>query len=116
MNFSRGCDAVLGIMGPLSAPSSPSSHSYGSDGYHSDPDQTIEDNGDSEMVDHYRMLYNENRTQTLDALNGLQQLKHVYHLKTKILFSIIVVRQSNRRNHTLIMSHIVAKKYVRCFV
>lgn len=47
MNYSRGCDAVLGLMGPLSTPSSPTSTggggggggcSSGSDGYHSDSD------------------------------------------------------------------------------
>lgn len=42
MNYSRGCEAVLGLMGPLSlsAPSSPTSNgcSSGSDGYHSDSD------------------------------------------------------------------------------
>jgi hypothetical protein len=39
MNFSRGCDAVLGIMGPITTPSSPTNNSYcNSDGYHSDSD------------------------------------------------------------------------------
>lgn len=41
MNFSRGCEAVLGLMGPISTPSSPisnSANSSGSDGYHSDSD------------------------------------------------------------------------------
>lgn len=41
MNFSRGCEAVLGLMGQISMPSSPSSNSTnscGSDGYHSDSD------------------------------------------------------------------------------
>ena len=37
MNYSRGCDAVLSIMGQVSTPASPTSGS-GSDGYHSDSD------------------------------------------------------------------------------
>lgn len=90
MNFSRGCDAVLGIMGPSSIPSSPSTNSYGSDGYHSDSDQFTDPN-DSEMVRLYRMLYIQNRMDTLEALDKLPQLKRTNHLKAKILFSIIVV-------------------------
>lgn len=89
MNFSRGCDSVLNIMGPLTAPPSPSSNnSYGSDGYHSDSDS---DAGDSEMVNMYRTLYIQHRNQTLEALDVLPQLKKTNHLKAKILFSIIVV-------------------------
>lgn len=38
MNFSRGCDAVLGLMGPITKPSSPGGNSISSDGYHSDSD------------------------------------------------------------------------------
>lgn len=43
------------------------------------------------MVTQYRILYLENRTDTLEALDGLPQLKNVQNLKAKILFSIIVV-------------------------
>lgn len=92
MNFSRGCDAVLGIMGPLTAPPSPSGNSYGSDGYHSDSEHCV-DVGDSEMVKLYRTLYIKHRMETLDALDQLVQLKRTNHLKAKILFSIIVVCQ-----------------------
>lgn len=90
MNFSRGCDTVLGIMGPLTAPSSPSINSYGSDGYHSDSDQ-FHDENNTELVRQYRVLYIKNRTSTLESLDKLVQLKHVHFLKVKILFSIIVV-------------------------
>lgn len=90
MNFSRGCDAVLNIMGPMTAPPSPSSNSYGSDGYHSDAD-TVSESSDSEMVKLYRSLYIKHRMATLEALDQLSQLKSTNHLKAKILFSIIVV-------------------------
>lgn len=92
MNFSRGCDTVLGIMGPLTlaTPSSPSINSYGSDGYHSDSDQ-FHDETNTELVRQYRVLYIKNRTSTLESLDKLVQLKHVHYLKEKILFSIIVV-------------------------
>lgn len=42
MNFSRGCDIVMKLMGP-STPSSPSSVSFSSDGYHSDSEAPVED-------------------------------------------------------------------------
>ncbi|EDS35944.1 conserved hypothetical protein [Culex quinquefasciatus] len=89
MNYSRGCDAVLGLMGPLSTPSSPTSTggggggggcSSGSDGYHSD--------SDSDET-------NKNRIDTLDSLNSLPQLKHAHQLKAKILFSIIVATMAS---------------------
>lgn len=92
MNFSRGCDSVLSIMGPLAAPASPN-NSYGSDGYHSDSES---DAGDSEMVNMYRTLYIQHRNQTLEALDLLPQLKRTNHLKAKILFSIIVVSDNFR--------------------
>lgn len=100
MNFSRGCDTVLSIMGTAmptaatKAPPSPSGNSCGSsDGYHSDGDNDVVTVGgaDSEMVELYRTLYVQHRNETLDALDQLQQLKRTDHLKTKILFSIIVV-------------------------
>nr|XP_029729680.1 uncharacterized protein LOC109415420 [Aedes albopictus] len=92
MNYSRGCEAVLGLMGPLSlsAPSSPTSNgcSSGSDGYHSDSDT---DETNSELVRQYGVMYSKNRIDTLDSLNSLPQLKHAHQLKAKILFSIIVL-------------------------
>uniref|UniRef100_A0A034W3A6 Mitochondria-eating protein n=1 Tax=Bactrocera dorsalis TaxID=27457 RepID=A0A034W3A6_BACDO len=94
MNFAQGCEAVLQLMGPESLPTSPtaicsgSNSSNCSDGYHSD-DSTNEET--SEMVTQYRTLYLENRADTLEALDGLPQLKHVQNLKAKILFSIIVL-------------------------
>ena len=45
----------------------------------------------SGMVSQYRLLYLEIRTDTLEALDSMPQLKHVHNLKAKILFSIIVV-------------------------
>lgn len=103
MNFSRGCDTVLSIMGTVTpsaatkAPPSPSGNSCGSsDGYHSDGDCDVTGvGGDSEMVQLYRKLYVQHRNETLDALDQLPQLKRTDHLKTKILFSIIVVSFAN---------------------
>lgn len=43
------------------------------------------------MVTQYRSLYLENRSDTLESLDSMPQLKHVHNLKAKILFSIIVV-------------------------
>lgn len=92
MNFSRGCDTVLALMGApttAKAPPNPSSDSCGSsDGYHSDPEAEA---GDMEMVSLYRTLYVQHRNETLTALDQLSQLMRTNHLKAKILFSIIVV-------------------------
>lgn len=89
MNFSRGCDIVINVMGSSSqTPSSPTNNSCCSDGYHSDSDS--EENY-TELVQQYRNIYLKNRVETLDALDKLPQLKRGHHLKTKILFSIIVV-------------------------
>lgn len=88
MNFSRGCDAVLSLMGPPSAPSSPTNNSCCSDGYHSDSDSEENYN---ELVQLYRDLYIKNRAEALTVLDAMPQLKRGHHLKTKILFSIIVV-------------------------
>lgn len=89
MNFSRGCDTVLNLMGPTTAPPSPSNSCCNSDGYHSDSDSEENYN---ELVQQYKSLYIKNRAETLTALDALPQLKRGHHLKTKILFSIIVVR------------------------
>ncbi|XP_030370855.1 uncharacterized protein LOC115621369 [Scaptodrosophila lebanonensis] len=98
MNFSRGCEVVLHMMGPESVPPSPLIAPKGanangggsscSDGYHSD-DSASEDG--SEMVSEYRNLYIENRADTLEALDSLPQLKQAQSLKGKILFSMIVL-------------------------
>ncbi|XP_054736998.1 uncharacterized protein LOC129243749 [Anastrepha obliqua] len=92
MNFARGCEAVLQLMGAEAGPTSPTGPGSGSsncsDGYHSDDSANEET---SEMVTQYRTLYMENRADTLEALDGLPQLKNVHNLKTKILFSIIVL-------------------------
>uniref|UniRef100_A0A1B0GGG9 Mitochondria-eating protein n=1 Tax=Glossina morsitans morsitans TaxID=37546 RepID=A0A1B0GGG9_GLOMM len=103
MNFARGCEIILNVMGNeivsnsktpivttiangLNSPNG-SNSSY-SDGYHSD-DSTNEDIGS--MVTQYRSLYLENRSDTLESLDSMPQLKHVHNLKAKILFSIIVL-------------------------
>lgn len=104
MNFSRGCDAVLALMGPpvalaaaesptmLAAPNSPSTNSCdSSDGYHSDSEQFPGTLSDSDMVKMYRGLYIKHRMATMEALELLVPLKRTNHLKAKILFSIIVV-------------------------
>lgn len=104
MNFSRGCDAVLSLMGPavlppaigasiVLAPNSPSSNSCdSSDGYHSDSEHfSGGELSDSDMVKMYRGLYIKHRMATMDALEQLVPLKRTNHLKAKILFSIIVV-------------------------
>ncbi|EDW99069.2 uncharacterized protein LOC6538844 [Drosophila yakuba] len=100
MNFSRGCEVVLHMMGPEGGPPG-SAHSIGkttppggastsscSDGYHSDDSGS--DDG-SEMVSLYRNLYVENRADALEALDSLPQIKHAHSLKGKILFSMIVL-------------------------
>ncbi|XP_013118485.2 uncharacterized protein LOC106095724 isoform X2 [Stomoxys calcitrans] len=99
MNFARGCEVVLQMMGPESISVGPNnnpsiigspkggSNSSCSDGYHSDDSA----NEEISMVSQYRLLYLENRTDTLEALDSLPQLKHVHNLKAKILFSIIVL-------------------------
>lgn len=88
MGFSRGCDIVLNLMGTSTTPSSPTNNSCCSDGYHSDSDS---EEHYTELVQQYRNIYLKNRVETLDALDKLPQLKRGHHLKTKILFSIIVV-------------------------
>lgn len=45
----------------------------------------------SELVKQYNILYEKTRVETLEALNSLQELKKAQILKSKILFSIIVV-------------------------
>ncbi|KAL9893174.1 uncharacterized protein LOC119640886 [Glossina fuscipes] len=101
MNFARGCEIILNVMGNeivsnsktpivttiangLNSPNGSNS----SDGYHSD-DSANEDIGS--MVTQYRSLYLENRSDTLESLDSMPQLKHVHNLKAKILFSIIVL-------------------------
>ncbi|EDW39380.1 GL14067 [Drosophila persimilis] len=97
MNFSRGCEVVLHMMGPESVPPNPlaieevpvtAGGSSCSDGYHSD--DSASDDG-SEMVSLYRNQYIENRADALEALDSLPQLKHAHSLKGKILFSMIVL-------------------------
>lgn len=51
-----------------------------------------------EFVRQYSMIYIKNRTDTVEALETLPQLKHAHHLKAKILFSIIVVSIRNFSN------------------
>lgn len=99
MNFSRGCDTVLSLMGPTTAPSSPSNSCCNSDGYHSDSDSEENYN---ELVQQYKSLYIKNRAEALNALDALPQLKRGHHLKTKILFSIIVVRTRTPFFHLLV--------------
>lgn len=43
MNFSRGCDAVLGLIGQSIKPDSPTENSSSSDGYHSDSADSFPD-------------------------------------------------------------------------
>lgn len=45
----------------------------------------------SELVKQYNIIYEKTRVETLEALNDLQELKKAQILKSKILFSIIVV-------------------------
>ncbi|TMW52717.1 hypothetical protein DOY81_002167 [Sarcophaga bullata] len=96
MNFTRGCEIILQMMGPENPSTTPNTAngmgspngSSCSDGYHSDDSANEEISG---MVSQYRLLYLENRTDTLEALDSMPQLKHVHNLKAKILFSIIVL-------------------------
>ncbi|KAM7363945.1 uncharacterized protein ACRADG_000669 [Cochliomyia hominivorax] len=96
MNFAKGCEIILQMMGPEGINGTPTNStgmgspngSSCSDGYHSDDSANEEISG---MVSQYRLLYLENRTDTLEALDSMPQLKHVHNLKAKILFSIIVL-------------------------
>lgn len=52
---------------------------------------------------HYNLLYEKTRVETLEALNDLQELKKAQILKSKILFSIIVVgfnKTKKKHNHS----------------
>uniref|UniRef100_A0A1B0CUS3 Mitochondria-eating protein n=1 Tax=Lutzomyia longipalpis TaxID=7200 RepID=A0A1B0CUS3_LUTLO len=91
MNFARGCDSVLRLMGPITVPSSPGGYSCCSDGYHSDSADSLPDETNSELIRNFSMLYSKNRVEIMEYLDSIPQLKNAFYLKTKILFSIIVL-------------------------
>ncbi|GJQ85485.1 hypothetical protein Trydic_g23075 [Trypoxylus dichotomus] len=82
MSFSRGCGAVLDLM---HLPES-SSHS---DGYHSEPEQ--ETDKEKDAIGRYASLYYQSRPRAMESLNSLPDLQQANQLKSKILFSVVVL-------------------------
>jgi hypothetical protein len=82
MAFARGCGALLEM---VQAPESPCT----SDGYHSEP-EADNDRG-KDLVGRYASLYYQNRPRALEALDSLPELAHATQLKSKILFSVVVL-------------------------
>ncbi|KAL5284312.1 hypothetical protein ACFFRR_006537 [Megaselia abdita] len=126
MNFSRGCDVILNLMGPddIIPPrgsvsekgkvgTDGSSNSSFSDGYHSD-DSATHNSEESDLVNSFKKLYTQSRTETLEALDHLPQLKQSHSLKEKILFSIIVL--SFRSTHSLRERKVVEVRRTLCCI
>ncbi|EFA09543.2 uncharacterized protein LOC656542 [Tribolium castaneum] len=82
MAFARGCGALLELM---QTPESPCS----SDGYHSESEQD-NDRG-KDLIGRYASLYYQHRPRALEALDSLPELAHATQLKSKILFSVVVL-------------------------
>ncbi|KAL3270369.1 hypothetical protein HHI36_009415 [Cryptolaemus montrouzieri] len=82
MSFSKGCGALLDLM---QVPESPCT----SEGYHSEPESDF-DNG-KDAVGRYSSLYYQSRPRALEALDSLSELVHATQLKSKILFSVVVL-------------------------
>ncbi|KRT80500.1 hypothetical protein AMK59_8312, partial [Oryctes borbonicus] len=82
MSFSRGCGAVLDLI------QLPESSNY-SDGYHSEPEQ--ETDKEKDAIGRYASLYYQSRPRALESLNSLPDLQQANQLKSKILFSVVVL-------------------------
>ncbi|XP_048486523.1 uncharacterized protein LOC105383866 [Plutella xylostella] len=96
MSFSRGCDAVLGLMTaePPSTPAPRSTADSASDGYHSDSDEhaASETGPDrSKLVSFYAGVWARAADEALPALGALEPLRQTPHLKYKIVFSVVVL-------------------------
>ncbi|CAH1115163.1 unnamed protein product [Psylliodes chrysocephalus] len=83
MSFSRGCGALLDLM------QIPHSPCHSDTGYHSET-ETEQDVG-KDVVSRYEALYRQCRPRALEALNSLPDLMHATQLKSKILFSVVVL-------------------------
>ncbi|XP_044753467.1 uncharacterized protein LOC123312938 [Coccinella septempunctata] len=82
MSFSKGCGAVLDLMQTSESPCS-------SEGYHSEPESECDTGRDA--VERYAALYYQSRPRALEALDSLPDLMHATQLKSKILFSVVVL-------------------------
>ncbi|KAK9881742.1 hypothetical protein WA026_017263 [Henosepilachna vigintioctopunctata] len=82
MSFSKGCGALLDLM---QVPESPCT----SEGYHSEPESEFDSRKDS--IGRYAALYHQSRPRALEALDSLPDLIHATQLKSKILFSVVVL-------------------------
>ncbi|CAH0555309.1 unnamed protein product [Brassicogethes aeneus] len=83
MSFSRGCGTLLELM---HLPDSPCTSDTG---YHSEPDTEID--GGKDALGRYGALYYQSRPRALEALDSLPDLVHATQLKSKILFSVVVL-------------------------
>ncbi|XP_019865235.2 uncharacterized protein LOC109594456 [Aethina tumida] len=83
MSFSRGCGTLLELM---HLPDSPCNSDTG---YHSEPETEME--GGKDLVGRYATLYYQSRPRALEALDSLPDLVHATQLKSKILFSVVVL-------------------------
>nr|XP_022918602.1 uncharacterized protein LOC111427609 [Onthophagus taurus] len=82
MCFSRACSSVLELM---QLPESPCH----SDGYHSEPETDADREKDA--VGRFASLYYQSRPRALESLDDLPDLTHANQLKSKILFSVVVL-------------------------
>ncbi|VEN53299.1 unnamed protein product [Callosobruchus maculatus] len=84
MSFSRGCGALLDLM------QIPHSPCYSDTGYHSETDAEQELSV-KDVMTRYETLYHQYRPRALEALDALPELRHATQLKSKILFSVVVL-------------------------
>lgn len=93
MSYSRGCDAVLGLMSDSTTPTPTSPADSASDGYHSDSDeQALQHLPErSRVISNYAALFARAADDVLPALSSLEQLQQTPHLKYKIIFSVVVL-------------------------
>lgn len=59
----------------------------------------------SALIQRYGNLYAQARVDTLDALDGLSQLRNSDELKSKLLFSVVVV---SRKVHSLHVTSLIS--------
>ncbi|XP_057654520.1 uncharacterized protein LOC130892860 [Diorhabda carinulata] len=83
MSFSRGCGALLDLM------QIPHSPCHSDTGYHSETEN--EQDIGKDVISKYESLYRQYRPRALEALNSMPDLMHATQLKSKILFSVVVL-------------------------
>ncbi|CAG9862362.1 unnamed protein product [Phyllotreta striolata] len=83
MSFTRGCSALLDLM------QIPHSPCHSDTGYHSETEN--EQDLGKDVVSRYESLYRQCRPKALEALNSMPDLMHATQLKSKILFSVVVL-------------------------